>query len=61
VADGEFHSVKIVAYLNLEQRVYTDQGQLLANPRRVGVHYLAKQQLGADGDDFATHMIFPQI
>ena len=34
-------------------------GELLADPRRVGVDDLAEQQLGADGDDVAAHRPSP--
>ena len=46
---------QVVAHLHLEVRVDARRGQLLADPRRVGVDDLAEQQLGADGDDLTAH------
>ena len=48
-------AVEVVADLGLEERVDPGQGQLLADPRRVGVDDLPEQQLGSDGDDLAAH------
>src|SRR4029077_4027926 len=45
----------VVAHLGLEQAVDAVGGQLLADPGRVRVHDLAEQELGADGQDVATH------
>jgi len=49
------HAAEVVADLDLEMRVDAAQGELLADPCRIGVDDLAEQQLGADGNDVATH------
>ena len=45
----------VVPHLHLRQRVDPVGGQLLADPRRVGVDDLPEQQLGADRQDVAAH------
>ena len=55
LADGGDDPGLVVADLDLEVGVDAGQGQLLADPGRVGVDHLAEQQLGADGQDLAAH------
>jgi hypothetical protein len=45
----------VVADLDLHERVDATGGELLAEPRRVGVDDLAEQQLGADRQHVAAH------
>ena len=54
--DGRDDAAVVVADLDLEVGVDAGQGQLLADPGRVGVDDLAEEQLGADGDDLAAHV-----
>ena len=50
------HPIQIVADLGLVVAVDTDEGELLADPRRVRVDDLPEQQFGADRDHFTLHV-----
>ena len=54
-------AVEVVTDLPLGQRVDAVGGELLPDPRRVGVDDLAEQQLGADGDDVTSHGRSPRL
>ena len=55
LADAGLDAREVVADLDLEVGVDAGQRQLLPDPRRVAVDDDAEQQLGADGNDLATH------
>ena len=55
LADAGLDAPEVVADLDLEVGVDAGQRQLLADPGRVAVDDDAEQQLGADGNDLATH------
>jgi hypothetical protein len=58
MADGIFHALRIIADFDLLQGIDAHQGQLLADPRRIGIDNLAEQKLGADGNNFTPHLNF---
>ena len=59
--EHRFDATEVVADLHLQQRVDAVGGELLAEPRAVGVDDLTEQQLGADGDDVTPHWPSPSV
>ena len=60
-AKGAHHALVVVPHLGLEVAVDAGERELPAHPRRVRIHDLSEQQLGADRDDLATHASSPAV
>ena len=58
LADGGDDAGLVVTDLDLEVGVDAGEGQLFADPGRVGVDHLAEQQFRADGQDLAAHRVY---
>ena len=59
LAQALHHAVEVVADLAVLAGVDARGGELLADPRAVGVDDLAEQQLGADREDVTPHPTRP--
>ena len=56
VSQCRLDPLKVVAHGGFEMYVCPDRRELLGHVGRVGVHDLAQQQLGSDGDDLCFHV-----
>src|ERR1700759_4265749 len=54
-AEAHHHASHVVADLHLKSAVDAGQGQLFADPRRIGVDDLTQEQFCADRHNFTIH------
>src|SRR5262249_586695 len=59
LADARLDAPEVVADFDLKVGIDSGERQLLSNPCRIAVDDDAEEQLGADGDDFAAHLLLP--